>query len=165
MGVRQKTDPKPPPQAAAPGALWLGSPSPEAPNQDGYSLPIMLPCFFYLAKFLQNALQSRCLMFFFFNYWDATWFLWDLLFRIASAITSNLKFTGHKSHQTKGWRNQSTNAPTSSFSQDPSTLHNFFQKWNHTEKTEIFNKSNPFSDWKHTHTQKQKMQQNLIYTK
>ena len=26
-----------------------------------------------------------------------------------------------------------------------------FKKWNHTEKTEIFNKSNPFSDWKHTH--------------
>ena len=151
MGVGQKTDPKPPPSAAGPGALWLGSPSPEAPKQDSYALPIILPVF-CLAKFLKIVCNLyRCFMICFFNYWDATWFLGDLLFRIASAITSNLKFTGHKSHQTKGWRSQSTNVPTSSFSQNPSTLHNFFQKWNHTEKTEIFNKSNPFSDWKHTH--------------
>ena len=115
MGVGQKTDPKPPPSAAGPGALWLGSPSPERAHQaaahlenicitkPGWLFTTNHPTLFFLfGQVSQACLQSRCFMIFsaiiemLHDFWGIC------LFWIASAITSNLKFTGHKSHQTKG---------------------------------------------------------------
>lgn len=145
----------PPPQAAVPGALWLGSPSPEAPNQDSYALPIILPHVFLFGQVSQECLQSRCLIFS--SIIEMLHDFWGICFsglQVPLLAISNLLVISHIKQ-----RDDETNQPMSQQVLSAKT-HQLFTT---SSKNEITLKKLRFSTKaihfpiENTHTQKQKM--------